>query len=390
VDRTQPPSRHRITRSARWLAAAVIGLALMLTAGVQAQAASATAPAAGTLAKPARIPLNTANWSGSAGFGSRGPAWYTDGAGVVHLQGAVRQTSSSGINAILIGTLPKAARPAATLVFTVHTFEGTYAGLEIVSSGQILAEVPFGPAVTDFSFVSLEGITYRPPARGTAIALNTANWSLVGLPGTRRPAWYTDGSGVVHLQGVVHQASASGANANLIGTLPAAIRPADIVYTIVNDSLHGYADLAVGTDGTLRLIDPRPPAVKSYDQVSLESISYRPTGLVPALKVNTANWTANAGFGSGVPAVYTDRSGIVHMEGAAAQISASGPNANLIATLPAADRPAHIVYVIVHTFEGTYTDLAIGTDGTIRVIPTRLPLVTDFSFVSLESVTYRR
>jgi len=48
------------------------------------------------------------------------------------------------------------------------------------------------------------------------------------------------------------------------------------------------------------------------------------------------------------------------------------------------------VYVIVHTFAGTYTDLAIGTDGSIRVIPTRPPLATDDAFVSLESVTYRR
>jgi hypothetical protein len=273
---TQLPSRLRIGRSTGWLAAAAIALAPMLTAGVQAQAASTAVPA-GALTKPAPIHINTTNWSGSAGFGARGPAWYTDG------------------------------------------------------------------------------------------------------------------SGVVHLQGGAHQVNASGANANLIGTLPPAARPAQIVYTIVNDTLHGYADLAIGTDGTLRLIDPRPPAVKSYDLVSLESISYRPaTPITVAIPVNTANWTGSAGFGSRAPTWYTDRSGIVHLQGAASQTSASGATANLLGTLPTAARPAHIVYVVTHTFEGTYTDLAIGTDGSIRVIPTRLPLVTDFTFVSLESITYRR
>jgi hypothetical protein len=44
----------------------------------------------------------------------------------------------------------------------------------------------------------------------------------------------------------------------------------------------------------------------------------------------------------------------------------------------------------VHTFEGTYTGLAIGTDGSTRIIPTRPPLATDDTFVSLESVTFRR
>ena len=57
---------------------------------------------------------------------------------------------------------------------------------------------------------------------------------------------------------------------------------------------------------------------------------------------------------------------------------------------PAPARPAHIVHVIAPTFAGTCTDLAIGTDGTIKVMPTRAPPGTDLTFVSLESITYRR
>ena len=37
----------------------------------------------------------------------------------------------------------------------------------------------------------------------------------------------------------------------------------------------GYADLAIEPNGALALIDPRPPMVKDYTFVSLESITYR-------------------------------------------------------------------------------------------------------------------
>jgi len=48
------------------------------------------------------------------------------------------------------------------------------------------------------------------------------------------------------------------------------------VYTIVSTFGGSYADLAIETDGTIRLIDPRSPAVKDYATfVSLEAISYR-------------------------------------------------------------------------------------------------------------------
>jgi len=48
------------------------------------------------------------------------------------------------------------------------------------------------------------------------------------------------------------------------------------------------------------------------------------------------------------------------------------------------------LFTIVHTFNGTYADLAIQPTGTIEVINPRPPTVTDYTFVSLESITYRR
>jgi hypothetical protein len=44
----------------------------------------------------------------------------------------------------------------------------------------------------------------------------------------------------------------------------------------------------------------------------------------------------------------------------------------------------------VHTFNGTYADLAIAPNGQINVISPRPPAVQDYSFVSLEGITYRR
>jgi len=43
----------------------------------------------------------------------------------------------------------------------------------------------------------------------------------------------------------------------------------------------------------------------------------------------------------------------------------------------------------VHTFNGTYADLSIGTNGQVRVIDPRAPMGKDYSCVSLEGVIYR-
>ena len=268
-------SPRRAACGGGWLAAAALGTLAVLGAATAAQAQAAQpAAVAAPLPKPQPIALNLLNWSGSAGFGSRGPAWYQDSSGVVHLQGAVKVVNETGPNAPLIGTLPRAARPAQFVLLLAHSFDGTYASLEISPSGQITAIPSAAPAVTDFSFVSLEGLTYRPTGDGTPIAMNTVNWN-GSVAGTFTPAWYTDRYGIVHLQGAVTQTSTSGSGANTIGTLPPAARPSHDVYTIVHTFNGTYADLVIQTSGAIDLINPRPPMVGDYSFVSLESISYR-------------------------------------------------------------------------------------------------------------------
>jgi hypothetical protein len=137
---------------------ALAGLALT-AAAVPAQAATLTRATAGSPSSPAPIAVNTANWSGSAGFGSRAPAsaislntanwsgntgfnvpapgWYTDRSGIVHLQGAAKLISSTGAGVDTMGTLPTAARPSHNVFTVVLTGAGTYADLVIATNGQV-------------------------------------------------------------------------------------------------------------------------------------------------------------------------------------------------------------------------------------------------------------
>src|SRR6516225_684516 len=88
--------------------------------------------------------------------------------------------------------------------------------------------------------------------------------------------------------------------------------------------------------------------------------------------LNSINWSSSAGFGSGTPRWYKEVGfvdpDVVHLQGAAKQNSATGSDPNLLGTLPPAASPDRIVYAIVHTFKGTYADIAIEPNGRIDLI----------------------
>ena len=136
-----------------------VALAFVAMSGSFAPASAQSIPVAPI------IGLNSQNWSGSAGYGSSSPGWYKETGlvdpDVVHLQGAAKQTSASGSDANLIATLPAAASPDRTVYSIVHTFNGTYADIAIQPNGQIWLIDPKEPAVKDYSFVSLEGVSYE-------------------------------------------------------------------------------------------------------------------------------------------------------------------------------------------------------------------------------------
>lgn len=85
------------------------------------------------------------------------------------------------------------------------------------------------------------------------------------------------------------------------------------------------------------LIDPKRPAVKDYSFVSLEGISYEQ--FLPVGNPITPNtyWSANAGYGSSVPAWYEDGSFNVHLQGAVSQTFSSA--SNLLGTIVSGGAP---------------------------------------------------
>ena len=162
-----------------------------------------------------------------------------------------------------------------------------------------------------------------------------------------------------------------------------------VVFTIVHTLGGTYADVAVNPNGQISLIDPRPPMVKDYGFVSLESITFGDNAL-NSITPNSTNWSFSAGYGSTSPGWYKDAFGIVHLVGAAKQTNATGANANLLGTLSSAASPKRTVYTIVHTFNGTYADLAIDPNGQIWLIDPLGPAVKDYSFVSFECITFQQ
>jgi hypothetical protein len=367
-------------------------LAIAAASMVTGPAPGAQAATLGPVISLASIPVNTPDWSPFAGFGSVSPMWFRDSFGIVHLEGAATQEHSTGRDPNLLGTLPLRARPARNLFVLVHTFAGTYADLEVAANGQITLTPPHKPEVTDFRFVSLEGITYRPSGTVHEIFLNSFNYTGHAGSGSTVPAWFKDGSGIIHLQGAVKQTRATGLDQNVIGSVPPADRPARNVFEIVATANGTYADLEVATSGVISLIDPFGSAAKDFSFVSLEDVSYSPGAIFnsvapPFTGLNTANWLPDAGFGSSEPGWNIDDAGAIHLQGAVEQKSLSG-DTQLVATLPSIIRPHRTIFTIVHTFNGTYADLSIGPDGQIRLIDPRLALSKNFSFVSLEGVTY--
>jgi hypothetical protein len=87
-------------------------------------------------------------------------------------------------------------------------------------------------------------------------------------------AWSIDTAGIVHLQGVVSWTGRSNP-ANLFGTLPAKARPTHNIFTIVLVGFGFCADLKIAGNGTLTLIDSRPPAATDHSDINLDSITYR-------------------------------------------------------------------------------------------------------------------
>jgi hypothetical protein len=334
----------------------------------------------------------TCDWHGNAGSGSGVPGFYVDTSLVVHLQGVVWQGPRRGPNPLLIGVLPPEARPDRSVYELVHTFNGTYAGLEIDHFGNIYLIDAHAPAVRDLSFVSLAGISFQRliSDANVPVPVNTANWAGQSGSDAVAPGVWRDRSGVVHLQGAVTQTSSHGPGTDVIGTLPEAFRPSRNVFTIAHSNAGTYVDLFISAlTGQIILTDARGPAAADGRLVSLEGITFTDNAGWP-ITVNTADYSGSTVFNTFAPSAYVDGSGIVHLVGAVTQTSGTETGTKLVGTVPAAARPSQDVYQIVHTNTGTYAGVVITSAGQIRIIGPRPPMVTDLNFVSLEGISYLR
>jgi hypothetical protein len=214
------------------------------------------------------ITLNTGgNWTEGFDYTNTAAAVYLDSQGVVHLEGAVDQLGASGSD--LIGWLP-ADFPNRTVYTIVHTFDGTYADIDIRPDGQIWL---YRTANVNTAFVSLEGVTYSQGA-DHGIPLSS-NWTGIENTdsshpsyGAADPGFSIDREGVVHLSGAVRQLNPE-SGVQQIGTVGEA--PSSDVYTIVHTLGGTYADLTINTLGQIWLI---PSSNTNTNFVSLEGVTY--------------------------------------------------------------------------------------------------------------------
>jgi hypothetical protein len=375
-------------RPGRYIAAALATAVAAVTLGAGAAYA---APVSGAEVAVTPIALSS-DWSGNAGYGSVAPGWYVDTSladpAVVHLQGAVTQVSTAGADPNLIGTLPSAARPDRSVYELVHTFDGTYADIEIDQFGNVYLIDPDPPAVQDFSFVSLEGVSYERSisAQNMPLTVNTANWSGSAGFGSVAPSAWIDGSNNVHLAGAVTQTSGQGGGVDLIGTLPPTFQPNFDIYVNVHTFDGTYTQLVIEPSGQIYVIGARYPAVNDYRFVSLEGIVFSPDGGDSSpVAVNTANYADTPGVFR--PSADIDAWGVVHLFGTVRWTSTSG-DVNLVGTVPAFARPDRYVYELVPTYLGTYADVVITPAGQIDLIDAR-GLESLLALVSLDGISYQ-
>jgi hypothetical protein len=203
-------------------------------------------------------------------------------------------------------------------------------------------------------FTSVDGASFQLSEAG-ATPLSLVNGWTNGPDNTSNAAARIVG-GVVYLQGAV-----SDGTANLITTLPPAMRPTTNVYVrIVN--LCGTFDsggLLIGTDGTVTIHD----FVSGHPEclVSLDGVTFVQSAAVPLTLEN--GWT-NSPFGT-TSASFRNIGGIVRLKGA---ISTTSSNPNKVPfTLPVGSRPAVAAFIPVDMCNATPGDLLIGTDGTVTV-----------------------
>jgi hypothetical protein len=345
----QAVARHvlrAVTRRPRQLAlCAVSAVAVVLPLGVASPAMAQAATSAPYALASGWTPLTLQNgWTGSA-FGTSAAAVRTI-SGIVHFKGGIATT---GTNPVPF-TLPAAFRPASVVFVPVDLCNATNGRLQIEPTGVVTVEAEGGAFSNAACFTSLDGASFAKSASSFTPLTLQNGWTNSPF-GTAAAAVRTI-SGIVHLEGAI---ATTGTNPVPV-VLPAAFRPARVAYVPVDlcNATHGV--LEIGTSGVVT-VDAEGGAFSNaacFTSLDGASFAKSASSFTPLTLQN--GWFTSP-FGTAAPSVRTI-SGIVHFRGA---IATSGTNP-VPFTLPAAFRPASVVFVPV--------GLCTATNGRLQIEPT--------------------
>lgn len=273
-----------------------------------------------------------------------------DCSGIVRFKGAISAPAGSTLTPFAI---PAALAPSGPVYVGCDMIGAAKGRLNI--SGTSVTVQPYGSTATDATgFTSLEGVSYALNATGyTALTLNTG-WTNAAF-GTRNAAAQVS-NGIVRLQGGLQS---SGTDTTVF-TLPAAFRPAAVVYVNTDGFASAPGRITIGTNGVASV----QGAVASGDVLSFTSLEgvWYPLAATGYTAIPLSNgWTDTAIYGTRGPA-YSVSGGIVRLQGSI------GNGTNLSAfTLPAGARPATWVYVPIGLCGAKKGRLNISPTGAVDI-----------------------
>ena len=361
-----------VTRRLRQLAVCAVSVvAVTLPAGAVGAVAAQAAPSAPDALTSGWTPLTLQNGWTNSPFGTSAAEVHTI-SGIVHFKGAIATTGSNPVPF----TLPAGFRPASAVFVPVDLCNATNGRLQIEPTGVATVQAEGGAFSNAACFTSLDGVSYAKSASSFTPLTLQNGWTNSPF-GTSAAEVHTI-SGIVHFKGAI---ATTGSNP-VPFTLPAGFRPASAVFVPV--------DLCNATNGRLQIEPTGVVTVQAEGGAfsnaacftSLDGVSYAKSAST-FTPLTLQNGWFNSPFGTSAPAVRTI-SGIIHLKGA---IATSGTNP-VPFTLPAAFRPASVVFVPV--------DLCTATNGRLQIEPTGVVTVEaeggTFSnaacFTSLDGVSF--
>jgi hypothetical protein len=289
-------------------------------------------------------------WQSSQGqYDSGNPAWAVKN-GIVYLSGSLHQPGATSSSSEEFAVLPTAARPTHLLKINVYTDSGTYGGLGISTNGELYVGSPVTADAQGYT--SLAGVSF-PAATTATHTLSLLNgWHGNAFNGGN-PA-YTLIGGVVYLSGSLDQ---PGSGNDQFAVLPAAARPAHVLYLDVNAIGDSTGFLTIYPDGLMRAAGSGAQTFTSLAGVSFPAAA---TASQPLSLLN--GWqSSQSQYGTGDPA-YTVSGGVVYLSGSMNQPSVFNEE---FTVLPAAARPAHDLWIMTYTNSGAVGALEIMTDGEV-------------------------